>query len=338
MKLSVIIPIYKVEDYLERCVKSVLNQDYRDLEVILVDDGSPDRCPQICDELAKTDDRIVVVHKQNGGLSSARNAGIEVAKGDYLTFLDSDDQWAKGKLKPLMEQLIEADSTMLFFASLSLSEDGTLLQRNEKDFFTEEFRTLSSIDLYHLLIKLGNLHESACTKIMKRRFLVAQDLKFKQGMLCEDTEWMFRVLRSIDRVSISSIPLFICTENRRGSITNTASTRSVRDMLSIIKGSIKIKQQTPMLSTMEFEMAHCSYLWSICLGIYAMIPAGDKREMRRCLKDVARHLDLSAHPKSKKVSIVYSCCGFRITTIILGLYLKLLRKNIINRKKVQVNG
>ena len=103
-KLSVIIPIYKVENYLERCVKSVLNQDYRDFEVILVDDGSPDRCPQICDDLARMDDRIVVVHKTNGGLSAARNSGIEIAKGEYLVFLDSDDQWAEDKLRPLMEQ------------------------------------------------------------------------------------------------------------------------------------------------------------------------------------------------------------------------------------------
>ena len=80
--LSVIIPIYKVEDYLERCVKSVLNQDFKDIEVILVDDGSPDRCPQICDEFAKTDERIKVLHKPNGGLSSARNAGIEIAVGE----------------------------------------------------------------------------------------------------------------------------------------------------------------------------------------------------------------------------------------------------------------
>ena len=89
--LSVIIPIYKVEDYLERCVKSVLNQDFKDIEVILVDDGSPDRCPQICDEFAKTDERIKVLHKPNGGLSDARNVGMDVATGEYLMFADSDD-------------------------------------------------------------------------------------------------------------------------------------------------------------------------------------------------------------------------------------------------------
>ena len=89
--ISVIVPIYKVQDYLKECIESIINQTYSDIEVILVDDGSPDRCPQMCDEWAKRDSRIRVVHKKNGGLSSARNAGLDVAKGEYISFVDSDD-------------------------------------------------------------------------------------------------------------------------------------------------------------------------------------------------------------------------------------------------------
>lgn len=90
-KISVIVPVYRVEDYLERCVNSICNQTYRNLEIILVDDGSPDRCPEICEALAARDERIVVVHKENGGLSSARNAGLDIATGNYVSFVDSDD-------------------------------------------------------------------------------------------------------------------------------------------------------------------------------------------------------------------------------------------------------
>lgn len=89
--VSVVIPVYKVEAYIERCVKSVLNQSMKDLEVILVDDGSPDHCPEICDEYANQDDRVKVIHKTNGGLASARNSGMKIASGKYLFFLDSDD-------------------------------------------------------------------------------------------------------------------------------------------------------------------------------------------------------------------------------------------------------
>ena len=89
--ITVIIPVYKVELYLERCIESVRNQIYTNLEIILVDDGSPDNCPQICDDYAKRDNRIIVIHKENGGLSSARNSGLDIMTGQYVTFLDSDD-------------------------------------------------------------------------------------------------------------------------------------------------------------------------------------------------------------------------------------------------------
>ena len=89
--VSVIVPIYKVEPYLRRCLDSIVKQTYTNLEIILVDDGSPDGCPQICDEYAARDKRIIVIHKKNGGLSDARNAGLDICKGEYISFVDSDD-------------------------------------------------------------------------------------------------------------------------------------------------------------------------------------------------------------------------------------------------------
>ena len=88
---SIVVPIYKVEQYLEKCVYSLLNQTYENIEIILVDDGSPDNCPQLCDKFGKLDNRVVVIHKHNGGLSDARNKGIEIAQGEYIMFVDSDD-------------------------------------------------------------------------------------------------------------------------------------------------------------------------------------------------------------------------------------------------------
>lgn len=90
-KVSVIVPVYKVEKYLDRCVQSIVDQTYKNLEILLVDDGSPDSCPARCDAWAVKDDRILVIHKDNGGLSSARNAGLDIAKGTFVTFVDSDD-------------------------------------------------------------------------------------------------------------------------------------------------------------------------------------------------------------------------------------------------------
>lgn len=109
MKLSVIIPVYRVETTLNRCVESVLRQQVNDMEVILVDDGSPDHCPEMCDRWAAKDQHIRVIHKANGGLSDARNAGIDIACGDYITFVDSDDWIADDTYRPLLEKMAGID-------------------------------------------------------------------------------------------------------------------------------------------------------------------------------------------------------------------------------------
>lgn len=107
MKLSIIIPVYRAEDTLERCIGSILHQSFTSYELILVDDGSPDACPLLCDEYAGKDSRIHVIHKENGGLSDARNVGTKRAKGLYITFIDSDDAIGENTLQQLMEELYQ---------------------------------------------------------------------------------------------------------------------------------------------------------------------------------------------------------------------------------------
>ena len=107
--ISVIVPIYNVEKYLARCVDSIVNQTYKNLEIILVDDGSPDRCPQMCDDYAEKDSRIKVIHKKNGGLSDARNAGMAVATGEYISFIDSDDWIETSMFELLLNNIFQYD-------------------------------------------------------------------------------------------------------------------------------------------------------------------------------------------------------------------------------------
>ena len=113
--ISVIVPIYKVKKYLNRCIDSVINQTYNNLEIILVDDGSPDSCPQICDEYAKKDKRIKVIHKQNGGLSDARNAGLDIASGDFVSFIDGDDYIHPQTYEIVMDVINKCPAEMICF-------------------------------------------------------------------------------------------------------------------------------------------------------------------------------------------------------------------------------
>lgn len=330
--LSVIIPIYRVENYLERCVLSVLNQDYRDIEVILVDDGSPDRCPLICDELAKTDDRIVVIHKQNGGLSSARNKGIEYAKGRYLAFLDSDDQWAPGKLNEVMHSVKQADSDILILNSINLYDDGTLMKTECPPYMKPGVTIYPINEIYEHLIKNGNLQEQAGTHIVKRDFILKNSLYFEEGLLGEDTEWMLRALRLVQIVAVTDIYLQIYTSGRPGAITRTTTTKNVQHLIDIINKSIAFYNLHPNSSLRKYELAHCSYLWSTALGLFSYVAQEDKHLIKSYLKKIRKQLDIYSHPKSKLVGLVYKILGFDLTSMLLAEYIKLHRKNIVNRK------
>ena len=123
MKLSVVVPVYKVEKYLARCIESILEQSFADFELILVDDGSPDRCPAICDEYAQKDDRIKVIHQTNRGLSSARNAGIECASGEYIAFIDSDDFISKNMFSILMQNALDHQADISGCCAVLVAED-----------------------------------------------------------------------------------------------------------------------------------------------------------------------------------------------------------------------
>ena len=126
--ISIVLPIYNVENYIEKCMESVLNQTYKNIEIILVDDGSPDNCPIICDQYVKEDNRVKVVHKENGGLSDARNAGIKVANGDYITFIDSDDYVDKDYVEFLYNTIEETDADIAIGGHRVIYDSGKIIE------------------------------------------------------------------------------------------------------------------------------------------------------------------------------------------------------------------
>lgn len=189
--ITIIVPIYNVEKYLKACIDSVLNQTYHNLEVILVDDGSPDKCPEICDEYAKKDYRIIVIHKKNGGLSSARNAGLKICKGEYISFVDSDDIIAPS----MMENLLNISTSRNVLANTRmklLSEDGT-----KKTYLIDDYKEKSSVDyLRSLLMHRGD--SSVCTKLFRKSQI--DGMLFDETILNEDVLFMISLLDKFDRI------------------------------------------------------------------------------------------------------------------------------------------
>jgi len=177
-KISVIIPVYKVEPYLNQCVDSVLAQTYENLEVILVDDGSPDNCGAICDEYAKKDRRVKVIHKENGGLSSARNAGIDIATGEYLNFIDSDDWVESDMLELLYNNLVKCDADISccdFYMAYA--------NKNEPLSFAVGNLAFNSEQAVERVLKM-KFPPSAWAKLYKRH--IFDDIRYPVGKYCED--------------------------------------------------------------------------------------------------------------------------------------------------------
>ncbi|MEE3427352.1 MAG: glycosyltransferase [Ruminococcus sp.] len=194
-KISVIIPIYKVEAYLDRCVESVINQTYKNLEIILVDDGSPDNCPKMCDEWAKTDNRIVVIHKKNGGLSDARNTGMKVAKGEYISFIDSDDYISLDFFETLLSVTEKEESDIAECGVVKFYEDERFEEYSD-DLSVSTFETEAGLAG---LIDEKPFHQHVWNKLYKTE--IVKDIPYAVGKLNEDEFWTYQVFGRAKRVS-----------------------------------------------------------------------------------------------------------------------------------------
>lgn len=335
MKVSVIIPVYNVEKYLCQCVDSVINQNLKNIEIILVDDGSPDNCPQICDEYQAKYDYVKVIHKPNGGLSSARNAGIEAATGDYLIFMDSDDWWNPDvDMHEVLDMVAKKPSTEMFlFSSLDYVEGKGFFKRAEHEKLPE-VRTDTVEHYYQDLLKNGNLEVSAATKFISKDFLTINQLYFKEGIVCEDSEWMLRILRVLKSVEVINQPIYICRMGRVGSITNTVGKRHLVDMLNIIKSCVAYYEENDGgFNRKEFEFCYCAYLWFCALGLSASLSRSEFIELKPLLKQTSVVCKYSDSPKTVASYRVYSLFGIDFARLVLGLYLKLKHSLNIRKKK-----
>lgn len=191
--ISIIIPIYKVEQYLDECVTSIINQTYKDLEIILVDDGSPDSCPQMCDEWAKKDARIKVVHKKNGGLSSARNAGLKVATGEYIGFVDSDDYVDGSMYEDLMQVMNQNEKTMVVSSPIIRNTDGVFTPYKVGTYDYKDGDTMSFSEYMKLFLGM-NMDATVWNKLYKREFIQTM---FREGRNNEDYLFMYYNVKNL---------------------------------------------------------------------------------------------------------------------------------------------
>lgn len=195
-KISIIVPVYQVEKYLKKCVESILTQTYQNFELILVDDGSTDKSPEICDEFAKFDDRIVVIHKNNEGVSVARNIGLDIAKGEYIGFVDGDDYIAPDMYEMLLTRILKDGSDMACCNYLQVDENNKPIPNQELPL---QDGCLNAQEAIQYFILYGAYYVAPCNKLCKKN--IYQTLRFPVGKRYEDLRIIHDIVFKCNRIS-----------------------------------------------------------------------------------------------------------------------------------------
>lgn len=268
-EISVIVPVYKVEPYIHKCVDSILTQTFTDYELILVDDGSPDTCGNICDEYAQKDARIHVIHKENGGLSDARNAGMKIACGEYVIFIDSDDYIDADMLSYLYENLKKADADMATCGIYEVYADRIEKQEEEPDF------VCSGEEAFRCILRGHTIRGEIWNKLIKRSCI--SDLEFPKGKLYEDIFYTVDMMQRIKKVAVGTKPKYYYL-HRSDSITGKAYRPKLFD---IIEGYTKNYQVVQHAFPKLEEEAECLWIWSRFIVLDKMLLEENYRSIDR---------------------------------------------------------
>lgn len=282
--ISVIVPVYKVEDYLDQCVESIVSQTYADLEIILVDDGSPDDCPAMCDAWAERDSRIKVIHKKNGGLSNARNAGMAIARGEYLTFVDSDD-WIESDILRLSLQCSKENNADI----VAFGVDWIYSDRKENPNPLHAAVYYGTDNIVRTYFQSCMVRTTVWNKLYKSAVL--NDIRFPEGRLHEDEFFTYRVLAKANVAAVIDT-IGYHYRQRSDSIMGTYNLRHL-DALEAMKEKAEFLSQNYADLLPRFHREQMSF----CFNQYCMIlkyaSADPDKIGRRYIHAYVREIGLS---------------------------------------------
>ena len=314
--ISVIVPIYKVEKYLNRCIESIVNQTYSNLEIILVDDGSPDHCPQMCDEWVEKDKRIKVIHKQNGGLSDARNAGLKIATGEYISFIDSDDYIASDFFATLLAVMEKENSDVVECSVVKFYED----ERFEKYSDNLAVTTSQTESALSGLIAENPFHQHVWNKLYKVDCL--KGILFPVGKLNEDEFWTYQVFGRAQKVSKINKTMYYYFQRSDSIMGENYSIRRLDALEGKLNRQKYIEKNYPNLVV----QAKIDFYGSCMFAYQCVLKYLSGKEKREAIARIKRfkqecNLSLSEIKKiqgSSKKYFIFSrisfdlCCKFRV--------------------------
>ncbi len=267
--ISVIVPVYNIEEYIDKCISSIIKQTYVNLEIILVDDGSTDNSGNICDAYASRDERIVVIHKQNGGLSDARNKGLDVAKGEVISFIDGDD-WIHPQMYEILMHMMNSKEADMAVCGFSRDENEVLDRQYDVNNIDEKI--VSGIEA---LIGNFGISPAAWNKLYKK--IVFEKIRYPLNRLHEDEYIFHEILHKSERIVVTDLPLYYYAE-RGSSIMSNMSPKRISDALEAYESRISFARSVGWDEAVHFAiMQYCDY----CINLYKEIEDGIHPQLDR---------------------------------------------------------
>lgn len=284
--ISVIVPIYNVEKYLDRCVDSIINQIYKNLEIILVDDGSPDNCPQMCDDYAKKDSRIKVVHKENGGLSDARNVGMKVATGEYVSFIDSDDYVSLDFYETLLETIVDNDSDIVECGVVKFYENEKFDKYND-DLKVTNYDTVDALDG---LINENPFKQHVWNKLYKSN--IALDIPYAVGKLNEDEFWTYQIFGKAKKVTRINKTMYYYFQRGSSIMGNGYNIKRLDALEGKMNRQAYIEKNFPILTTKAKVDLYGSCIFAY-QSVLKFMSGKDKKKAGKIIKDYKNRCKLT---------------------------------------------
>ncbi len=257
MRFSIIVPIYNVETYLEKCIDSIISQTYNDFELILIDDGSTDKSYEICKKYEVKDKRIFLIHQTNKGSAATRNLGIKHSKGEYLIFIDSDDFWNTDKLLfNLNKIIVECSPDVILFGYNKFYAQSNKTKQVSKILKRTDIYNLKKEESFKLLFLKKIFISSAWTKVVKSKLIKDNKIFFREGILTEDIEWSALIAINMKTIDYLEMNPYNYTQ-RNNSISNSIKSKNIDDLISSIE-NCKIYSKT--IENTEFYNPYMAYL------------------------------------------------------------------------------
>ncbi len=311
--ISVIVPVYNVENYLKRCLDSIINQTYQNIEIILIDDGSTDNSGNLCEDYKKIDNRIRVIHKTNGGLSDARNIGIESAKGKYITFVDSDDYIHDEFIHSMYCVLVDNDCQIV---SCGMKKFLKPIKRQKN--YKTKFKVFNNIDAVEYSLYEKKIDNSVCNKLFNIDLF--KKVKFPKGKYFEDLATTYKLFLKSTNIAYLDMNLYYYFQNPT-SIIHTNNEKKIEDLYSV---SQEMSRNLSQIYNLD------KALNARLINIYFYICRESSNELRKkeCYKQIKKMRKKVLRDKNSsfktKVGILSSYFGIKFTNLIFNIYRKVL--------------